>query len=126
MDRAGPHGRQNVGNAAERDHRDILWVRTELFQRRAYELDRWPSRARDADPLALEIGTFSYRGVGEQGEDHLVPGCADPDKVCALRPRRHHRRRRKVAKLDLAGEKRLHGGGAAADVDQIGIEPVFP
>jgi len=30
-----------------------------------------------------------------------------------------------VAELDFTGEKRLHGGRAAANIDQIGIEIVF-
>jgi len=50
---------------------------------------------------------------------------ADPDKIGALGPCRHHRRRRQVTELDLAGEQRLDCGGAAAYVDQTRVESVL-
>lgn len=31
-----------------------------------------------------------------------------------------------MAKLDFSGKQTLNGGCAAADVNQVGLEPVFP
>ena len=96
-----------------------------MLQRRAHGQIAGRADAGDADLFPFEVGTFSDGRIGEQGKDHLVRGRADPDKVGALSPSRHHRRRRQMAKLDFTGEKRLHRGGAAANVDQIGIEAML-
>ena len=75
--------------------------------------------------LPLRSAPLLMRGFGEQGKNHLVRCRADPDKVGALRPSRHHRRRRQMTELNFAGEKCLDCGGAAADVNQIGVEAMF-
>ena len=93
------------GIPPKRDHRESFEVQAKLLQRRAHGEIAGRAETGDADFLAFEIGALSDARIGDQGENHLVRGRADPDKVGALCPSGHHGRRRKMAKLDFAGEK---------------------